>query len=157
MSEDDIATRMAFLQAELKKAKEQVAATEPPAAAPSSSNAKPEEPAPELTPAQKKAAGRSFFFPGKSPAMTTFMFPVFMLYGMRNQVSFETWVAALLAFTLFTYLGHCMTEYFDNSEWRQRLREEADARCNAALDGKLDDHKKKDTAGSTKKKAKKTE
>ena len=155
MSEDDIAARMVFLQAELKKAKDQVAATEPTS---SSSNAQPEAPAKELTPAAKKAASRSFFFPAKSPPMTTFMFPVLMLYGMRKQVSTETWCGALFCFMLFTYLGHCMTEYFDNSEWRTKLRDDADERCKAALDGKLDEHKKKkDAAGSSKKKSKKVE
>ena len=58
-----------------------------------------------------------------------------------------------------------MVDRMDNWEWRAQLKKDAEERCNAALDGKLDEYKAKkaeerkerSTASGSTKKAKKTD
>ena len=56
-------------------------------------------------------------------------------------------------------------EFVEDSEWRKKLKQDADDRCNAALDGKLDEYKAKkakerserSTSNGSTKKAKKVD
>ena len=65
----------------------------------------------------------------------------------------------------YRYLGHCIVEFLENSEWRQQLRRDAEAAMNerdereakAKDKANKGDAKKATGEGSTKKKSKKAD
>lgn len=83
--------------------------------------------------------------------MKTMMMPVMIIVALFPQMNTYEWASTAMWMLMAIWVGSVITEKMENSEWRKKLREEADVASRKGEEEKAKKDKEKAAGGSTKK------
>jgi len=118
LNEDEIKARIVAKQKELQALHRQQASSTTPAS----------------TASPAKPSSFAWLKPKKSPSLGVFLMPLLFLYHARDQMSTTNILLAVTCCLVCGYIGHLIVDYVEHSDWRQRLSQEAEAKCKAEKD-----------------------
>ena len=108
-------------------------------------------------------AKKPWYMPKERPPISAFLMPLMLLYSIQDTKNPILYYYSVLLVMAAGWFGHIAVEWFEDTEWRKRLRADAQAASKAREDAeakakKKDEKPEPKTDGSTKKRvAKKTD